>query len=80
MSFFVTIDLYKGAREIGFRPATEPHPLFVIRDGQVKESHSTQPVPQSSPEWHQETQEASPHLHERDGPQVFEEPEICKEA
>jgi hypothetical protein len=35
------------------------------RDGQVKESHSTQPVTQSSPKWHQETQEASPHLHER---------------
>ncbi|KAI4324161.1 hypothetical protein L6164_023721 [Bauhinia variegata] len=49
---------------------------FAPRDGQVEEPHSAQPVLQGSQEWHQETKEAPPHFHQRDGSQVSEEPEV----
>ncbi|KAI4324162.1 hypothetical protein L6164_023721 [Bauhinia variegata] len=48
---------------------------FAPRDGQVEEPHSAQPVLQGSQEWHQETKEAPPHFHQRDGSQVSEGPE-----
>ena len=35
------------------------------RDGKVEESHSTQSVLQGPQKRHQETQEASPHFHQR---------------
>ncbi|MFQ6648488.1 hypothetical protein Gotur_021433 [Gossypium turneri] len=45
-----------------------------------KNHTAPQPILQGSQEWHQETQEAPPHFHQRDGSQVLEELEVCKEA
>lgn len=35
------------------------------KNGEIEESHSTQPVPQGPQEWHQEAQAPSAHLHKR---------------
>lgn len=39
--------------------------FWVFRDGKVEESHSSQPVLQGPQEWHQETPQAPPYLHQR---------------
>lgn len=39
--------------------------FWVFRDGKVEESHSSQPVLQGPQEWHQETSQAPPYLHQR---------------
>ncbi|KAL9325615.1 hypothetical protein ACSQ67_006260 [Phaseolus vulgaris] len=49
-----------------------------LGDGKVEEPHRSQPVLQGPQEWHQKAKEASPHFHQRDGSQVFEEPEMQK--
>jgi len=50
-----------------------------IRDGQVEEPHGAQPIVQGAQERHQEAQAPPPDLHQGDGPQVPEEPEVLKE-
>nr|GMD84709.1 hypothetical protein Iba_chr14aCG17300 [Ipomoea batatas] len=50
------------------------------RNGEVEEPHSSQPVLQGPQKWHQEAQKAPPYLHQRDGSQVLEEPEVCQKA
>ena len=51
-----------------------------IGDGQVEEPHGAQPVVQGAQERHQEAQAPAPGLHQGDGPEVPEEPEVLKEA
>lgn len=54
--------------------------LRSCRNGEVKEPHCAQPVLQGSQKWHQEAPQAPPHLHQRDGSEVSEEPEVLEEA
>jgi hypothetical protein len=39
--------------------------LLNFRDGEVEESHRSQPVLQGPQKWHQEAKEAPPHFHQR---------------
>ncbi|WJX90700.1 hypothetical protein P8452_72570 [Trifolium repens] len=47
----------------------------LIRNGEVEESHRSQPVLQGSQKRNQKAKEASSHFNQRHGSQVFEESE-----
>jgi len=49
-------------------------------NGEVEEPHRPQPVVQGPQERYQEAEEAQARLHQRDGPEVLEEPEVREEA
>ena len=53
---------------------------LLLHDGQIEESHQSQPDPQVAQEPNQEAIFQEAHQDERNGPQVLEEPEVCQEA
>merc|ERR1711928_28660 len=53
---------------------------LLLRDGQVKEPHSSQPISESSPQWNQETSTQQIPIPQGSRPQVPQKPQVRQEA